>query len=208
MNTGLVVFARAPVPGKVKTRLVPALGAAGAARVYEVLLAHALAVAAAAPVAARFLYAADREDCEYFRAHRAAHGFTVVQQRQEPDLGLRMRDACAAVLCEHASVLLMGTDIVDVTPSDLALATSWLAADAEVVLGPTADGGYWLIGLRAVDSALFDGLAWSTGAVYAQTVARLARANLRWRALPPRHDIDTAPDLQAHASALAKLGLR
>jgi len=208
MTTALVVFARAPLEGKVKTRLIPALGAGGATRVYEVLLAHALAVASAAPSAQRFLYAADRAAIDYFGAQEAARGFTLAGQRASPDLGLRMHAACAEVLRSHARVLLMGTDLVDITREDLALAARWLAGDAEAVLGPTADGGYWLIGLRAANPALFRDIAWGTGAVYAQTVGRLAGARCAWRALPVRHDIDDASDLQAHAPTLAGLGLR
>jgi len=207
MTTALVLFARAPLEGKVKTRLIPALGAGGATRVYEILLAHALAVAGAAPSAQRFLYAADRAALDYFGAHDAARGFTLAGQRASPDLGLRMHAACAEVLRSHARVLLMGTDLVDITHEDLALAARWLAGDAEAVLGPTADGGYWLIGLREANPALFRDIAWGTGAVYAQTVERLVRARSTWRALPLRHDIDDASDLQAHGATLAGLGL-
>lgn len=208
MRTALVLFARAPLAGQVKTRLIPALGAGGAARLYEVLLSHALDLARAAPLAPRFLYAADRVASAYFRAHEATRDFTVVEQDPSPDLGLRMHAACAEVLRGHARVLLMGADLVDTTGADLALAAHWLADDAEVVLGPTADGGYWLIGLRAADDALFRDIAWSTGAVYAQTVARLARTRRAWRALPLRHDVDEARDLRRHAAALAALGWR
>ena len=206
MRTALVLFARAPVAGQVKTRLIPALGAGGAARVYAALLSHALAVARAAPLAPRFLYAADRAASAYFRTHAAARDFTVVEQDPSPDLGQRMHMACAEVLRMHPRVLLMGADLVDNTGEDLALAARWLADDAEVVLGPTADGGYWLIGLRAADAGLFRDIAWSTGAVYAQTVARLARSRRAWRALPLRHDVDDARDLVVHAAPLARLG--
>ncbi len=208
MSTALVLFARAPVAGAVKTRLIPALGASGALRVYEALLAHALAVAAAAPVSPRFLYAADRGGSDYFSAHDAARGFAIAEQCATRDLGLRMHAACAEVLRSHPRVLLMGADLVDITSGDLALAAHWLASDAEVVLGPTADGGYWLIGLREADGALFRDIDWSTGGVYAQTIERLVRARRTWRALPLRHDVDDARDLQAHAAALARLGLR
>jgi len=208
MNTALVLFARAPFEGVVKTRLIPALGAAGAARVYAVLLAHALAVAGAAPLAQRYLYVADRAAFDYFSTHEPARDFTLAMQSAAPDLGQRMHAACAEVLRGHAHVLLMGTDLVDIKAEDLALAAQWLASDAELVLGPTADGGYWLVGLRTADSALFHGIQWSTGAVYVQTVERLARAQRAWRALPLRHDVDDACDLRIHAAALARLGLR
>ncbi len=208
MSTALILFARAPVEGVVKTRLIPALGAAGAVRVYEALLAHALAVARDAPLAQRYLYVADRAAFDYFSTHEPARDFTLAKQSTAQDLGQRMHAACAEALRAHARVLLMGTDLVDITAGDLALAAHWLASDAELVLGPTADGGYWLVGLRTADSALFRGIHWSTGAVYAQTVERLARAQRTWRALPLRHDVDDARDLRVHAAALARLGWR
>jgi glycosyltransferase A (GT-A) superfamily protein (DUF2064 family) len=80
--------------------------------------------------------------------------------------------------------------------------------DADVVLGPVADGGYWLIGLRAARVDLFDRMPWGTASVYARTVAVLAATHTPWRALPLRHDIDEPADLMAHAAALRDLGRR
>ncbi len=209
MSVGLALFARAPLAGRAKTRLIPALGAAGAAEVCARLLAHALAVARAAPVDGRYLYAADGPSADWFRGNSSPAGFTLRMQSEEPDLGRRMAAASREVLGTHSRVLLMGSDLVDVRAGDLALAAHWLATDAEVVLGPVADGGYWLLGLRAplpVDwQRLFEGIAWSSPAVYPATVARFAAGRLGWRALPLRHDIDVPADLVRHADALEML---
>lgn len=191
MSVALIVFARAPLAGTVKTRLMPALGAAGAARTYERLLEHALCVAAAAPVTARAIHVDASASLPWFATRR---GFDL--QVQTPgDLGARMAQACAQALVHHRRVLLMGSDLADITAADLALADAWLARDAEVVLGPVADGGYWLIGLRASHRELFDDIAWGAASVYTATVARIARQGLCWRALPLRHDVDEVGDL-------------
>ncbi len=207
MTTALVLFARAPRAGEVKTRLIPTLGAVGAADLYRDLLAHALALARAAPVTTRYLYAVDTAARDAFSAAPAAGGFELAVQA-DGDLGARMRNACAAALRTHAAVLLMGADLVDSTVADLALAARWLAEDAEVVLGPVADGGYWLIGLREARADVFDAMPWGTASVYAQTVVRLAATLTPWRALPLRHDIDEARDLAVHAEAIANLRSR
>lgn len=209
MSVGLALFARAPLAGRAKTRLIPALGAGGAAEICASLLAHALAVADAAPVDARFLFAAEQSSAEWFGRYAPAAAFELRLQDGDPDLGVRMAAGCRAVLAQHARVLLMGTDLVDITAADLALAARWLDDDADVVLGPTADGGYWLVGLRGRPgmcfSVLFDELRWGGGDVYPATVARIARAGLAWRALPLRHDIDVPADVTRHARVLAAL---
>lgn len=210
MSVGLALFARAPLAGRAKTRLIPALGAGGAADVCARLLAHALAVARAAPVDARYLFAADGPSADWFRDSSSLAGFTLRTQLDDADLGRRMAAACREVLSAHSRVLLIGADLVDTRAGDLALAAHWLATDAEVVLGPVADGGYWLLGLRAPLPGdwrrLFEGIAWSSPAVYSTSVARLAAGRRCWRALPLRHDIDEPADLVRHADALGTLG--
>lgn len=205
MNLALIVFARAPLPGTVKTRLIPVLGAQGAARLYGGLLEHALDLATSASFASTQLYAADPASMEFFKAQVPAAHFTLALQ-VGADLGARMHHALTAELGGHAGVLLMGTDLVDTSVNDLLLAGRWLATDAEVVLGPTADGGYWLIGLRQPCPVLFDALPWGSSTIYASTVARLAAAEMTWRALPLRHDIDTPADLLDYSDELAALG--
>ena len=191
MKTALVVFARAPRPGAVKTRLIPVLGTTGAARLYERLLRRALEIAAAAPVATRII-ALDVAAAQGWFAGRAAFDISV---QVAGTLGERMAAACAKALATHDAVLLMGSDLADISPADLTLAARWLASDAEVVLGPVADGGYWLIGMREARADLFADIAWGSPGVYAATVAHLAATLTPWRALPLRHDVDVPADL-------------
>ena len=207
MKVALVIFARAPGAGDVKTRLIPALGAAGAADLYQALLVHALAIARAAPVQTRILQAADARARDELAARPDVQGFEFAVQAPG-DLGTRMATACADALHTHDAVLLVGSDLIDTTPQDLAMAAQWITQEADVVLGPVADGGYWLIGMRAVRGDVFAQMPWGSAGVYAQTVAALAATHTPWRALPLRHDIDEAPDLVAHAQAIAALRAR
>jgi len=191
MRLALCVFARAPRAGRVKTRLIGTLGADGAAALYARLLTRMLAVAADAPVATREIHVDTATSLPWFSALSDFR----CRVQVEGDLGTRMHAACATLLESHDAVLLTGSDLLDVTATDLALAATWLRSDAEVVLGPVADGGYWLIGLRRPQPALFDDMPWSTRGVYAATVARLAAQDIAWRALPLRHDVDDENDL-------------
>lgn len=187
----LAVFARAPTSRGVKTRLVPALGAAGAAALYEHLLRRTLALARAAPVATCAIYVDAPTSLLWF----ADVAGVQLHVQSDGDLGQRMAHALTAMLATHDAALLIGSDLADATRGDLGLAARWLDADAEVVLGPAGDGGYWLVGARGRCPPIFDGLAWSTRAVYGQTIARLAAARVAWRALPVRHDVDEVSDL-------------
>ncbi len=143
----LIVFARESVPGQVKTRLIPALGAEGAARLYRRLLGIALRAVATTPCARRQLWCAGAPAAGGECARLAAgHGCT--WHHQGPgDLGVRMSAALAEALAATDRAILIGSDCPDYTPAYLSAAFAALA-DRDAVLGPAADGGYVLIGLR------------------------------------------------------------
>lgn len=188
----LLVFARAPVPGQTKTRLIPALGAEGAAALHERLVRRTLDVARGlAPVT---LCCAPGPEHPFFASIAGQPG--VELQRQEgADLGERMSRALQAGLTGAPAVLLIGTDCADLQRTDLQEAFAGLAEGADAVLGPAADGGYWLLGLRRWEGVLFEGMPWGTAAVLGRTRAALAGLGWRWRELPLRHDVDRPEDL-------------
>jgi rSAM/selenodomain-associated transferase 1 len=192
----LQVFAKAPVPGTVKTRLASALGERAATDAYIALAEHALDVAAAARrrgvVAAIELWCAPDASHPTLVAWARRCGATLREQRGS-DLGVRMRDALNDALARGALPILIGTDCPAIDVGYLDAASRALDTDA-IVLGPVEDGGYALVGAsRDVDA--FDAIAWSTPSVMAQTRAALARAGARWRELPMLWDVDTADDL-------------
>lgn len=188
----ILVFARAPVPGRCKTRLAPALGAAGAARLHRRLTLRTLlsAVAAGAEVE---LWCAPDPGHAFFRACRRELG---IRLRRQPagDLGRRMALALAAALREGAqAAVLVGTDCPALSAGDLGNALGALARH-DAALQPSADGGYVLIGARRLPRRALAGVRWSSGLELAQTRRRFARLGLRWCELPPRADVDTPAD--------------
>jgi uncharacterized protein len=194
MTARVAVMAKAPVAGAVKTRLMPALGADGAARLAQRMLDHALDQARGAVLGEVVLACAPDTSHPAFVRQAERGGVRLVAQG-EGDLGARM----LRLFAPGESVLLIGTDAPAIDAGVLRRAAAALA-DADAVFVPTADGGYALIGLRGPQPVLFDNMPWSTARVMALTRERLARAGLRHVELPTIHDIDEPADL-AHLPA-------
>lgn len=193
MSGAIVVFAKAPVPGLAKTRLIPALGGAGAAALAGRMLAHAVLVAAeAAPDTLEVCATPDATD-PAFEQLAQAHRLVLATQG-EGDLGQRMHRAFVRTLARHDRAVLTGTDAPALDAASLRQALAVLETQ-DAVFVPALDGGYALIGLRQPRASLFEGIAWSTDAVMAQTRARLHAAGLRWAELPAVADVDEPADL-------------
>jgi rSAM/selenodomain-associated transferase 1 len=186
----LIVFARAPEPGRVKTRLIPLLGGQGAARLYAEMLEKTLKTALAAKVGRVELHCASGIEGSYFRTIRKRFG-VLLRSQGRGDLGDRMHRA----LRRHPGALLIGSDCPALRPADLRAAARALRAGADAVLSPAEDGGYALIGARRSARALFDGVAWGSARVLAQTRARLKRLGWRWKELRTVWDVDRPGDL-------------
>ena len=192
----IIVFAKAPVPGKAKTRLVPALGEWGAARLHERLTRHAVRTALAA--------GCGRVEIHGTRRHSFfdSLGLPFRVQRGR-DLGERMHHA----LGRNPGAILIGTDCPALTAADLRRAARLLCGGYEAVLAPAEDGGYALIALRRVAPGTFRNIAWGTSTVFDETAKRLRR--YRWRALRTVWDVDRPEDLpRLRALRLASAGRR
>jgi rSAM/selenodomain-associated transferase 1 len=191
VSHALVVIAKAPVPGRSKTRLSPPCTPAQAAALAEAALADTLQAVAAAP-AARRVVVLDGAPGDWLPV-----GFEVIAQHGD-GLDERVAHAFADV---GGPALLVGMDTPQVTPELLAAGARALAADGtDAVLGLAADGGYWAIGLRRADRALFVGVPMSDGATGAAQRERLDAAGLRVAALPELRDVDTIADAEAVAA--------
>jgi len=191
--SAIIIFAKAPVAGRVKTRLIPALGAAGAAALAERMLAHAVqAAVAASPDTLEVCAAPDATHPAFGRLARD-HGLRLATQG-DGDLGQRMHRAFARVLAQHDRALVIGTDAPALDATCLRQAMARLD-EHDAVFFPALDGGYALIGLRKPQASLFEGIAWSTSAVMAQTRERLQAAGLHWAELPVVADVDQPADL-------------
>ncbi|MEU8060095.1 TIGR04282 family arsenosugar biosynthesis glycosyltransferase [Microbispora bryophytorum] len=191
--TQLVVIAKAPVPGTVKTRLTPPYTAREAAALAEAALRDTLSAVAAAPAARRVLALLGAPGA-WLPA-----GYDVVAQRGD-DLAARLTAAFAdAWAALPVPVVLIGMDTPQVTPALLAEAGRLLGGH-EVVVGPAADGGFWLLGQRRPDPALLTGLPMSRPDTGAALMERIRAAGVRAALLPELTDVDTAADARAVAA--------
>lgn len=194
----LAVFGRAPIAGTTKTRLIPALGADGAARLYAGFLADALALARRAHLAGLAevtLWTAQSPDEPPLLA---VAGASEVRRRPqaEGDLGLRMSVALSAGVASHGRALVLGSD-APTLPFSLVQAACAALERADLVFCPAADGGYVLIGARVVvPPVLFDGARFSTPHALADTLAGAARLGFSIARTNPWYDVDTPDDLR------------
>jgi rSAM/selenodomain-associated transferase 1 len=193
MSTAVIVFAKAPVPGLAKTRLIPALGPAGAAALAERMLRHALAQAAAANVGPVELCAAPDTTHPALQAAAAEHGASLTEQGSG-DLGQRMHRALARNLVCHGGALLIGTDAPSLN-ADVLRQASGALEDHDAVYVPTLDGGYALVGQRRACASGFTNMRWSHDRVMQDTRERLRAAGWLWQELPALADIDEPADL-------------
>jgi rSAM/selenodomain-associated transferase 1 len=190
----IAVMAKAPRPGRVKTRLTPPLSRAGSARLARCFLLDTIAGVAQVERARRVVLYTPRTSRQLFR--RMAGGFILVPQRSG-DLGRRLASAFRDLLhLGLGPVVVIGTDVPSLPTSILEEALSRLDDPrVDAVLGPSEDGGYYLVGLRKLSPDLFRRIAWSTPKVFEQTIARSRAQRLRIRLLPRWWDVDTPEDL-------------
>jgi uncharacterized protein len=193
MRTAVIVFAKLPRSGQVKTRLAPALGADGAARLAARMLCHAVAQAQAAGVGPVALcLSPDADDPTVQSLARNADLALTLQG--EGDLGARMHRALERALEAHPAALLMGTDAPTLDAVRIRQAAAALRTH-DAVFAPTADGGYALVGLRRPVPSLFLDQRWSHDRVMADAREHLLAAGLRHVELPLLYDVDEPADL-------------
>lgn len=188
----LILFTRLPEAGRAKTRLIPALGAVGAATLQRQLTEHTLLQAQAfserqgLPLEIHF---ADGDE-EAMQHWLGAHAF---KRQAAGSIGDRMKQAFAQAFADGmGQVVLIGTDCPGLNEG--VLRQAFLALhDSDLVLGPAVDGGYYLIGLKQSRPVLFDAIAWGTASVLQQTLAKAK--SLHVSQLAPLHDIDRPQDL-------------
>lgn len=202
----IAVLAKAPLAGLAKTRLIPALGAHGAARLQRQLTRQALCTALDAGLGPVTLWCAPDARHRFFRALQRTTGVTCLVQASG-DLGERMHTAFR-LHCAAGPTLLIGTDCPPLSPHHLRAAARALLAGDDAVFLPAADGGYALVGLRKPQPVLFLGMRWSMPSVMADTRERARSASLVLRELETLWDLDVPADLQRLSDAQATaLGL-
>ncbi|MGC8536357.1 MAG: TIGR04282 family arsenosugar biosynthesis glycosyltransferase [Rhizomicrobium sp.] len=217
-QTAIAIFAKAPIAGFAKTRLIPRLGAPGAARFQHQMIEKTLHTAQAAAIGPVSLWCTPSVHEPAFQALAEHNGVSLCTQ-PNTDLGQRMAHAFAAITPE-LPILLVGTDCPALTAHHFVLCARALKNGADAVFIPVEDGGYILIGLKRSVPALFQDMAWGSAQVMAATRARARALGLKWLEMPPLWDIDVeedydralalgliAPDADAHASVSEQGGM-
>jgi uncharacterized protein len=189
----LIQFTRAPQEGRVKTRMMPYLSASRACELHcDLTLWTCRQLLDSGLGDVELSVAGDMDHALFSRC--VAMGVSRVTQQCGADLGQRMYHALQRGLAQYASVILVGSDCPGIDGTYLRQAVAALHS-APVVLGPATDGGYVLIGARAITEEIFQEIPWGSEQVYATTGTALARAGLDWAELPCLTDIDRPADL-------------
>lgn len=206
-NACIAVFAREPVLGEVKTRLISAIGAEAALALYLAMMDRTLQLVRQSGLSRMALWTSSNPAHEYF--------LSICNRKEiflqaEGDLGLKMAECAKQTLAQAGTdyVVIIGTDCPALTRDYLSAALAALQAGADVVLGPAVDGGYVLIGLRQPYPELFRDIAWGGPEVLAQTLAKLRAMRLKVTLLPELWDVDTVEDLARLEALWPPLGWR
>jgi len=201
-KTSIAILAKAPIPGRAKSRLIPSLGAHAAAVLQERMMAQTVETALAAGTGPVTLWCAPDPSHVSFRELARLHCLPLKRQ-VDGDLGARMLAALAAT---GGPTLVIGTDCPAFTAEHLRQAADALRA-AEVVLIPADDGGYVLIGARVAHAGLFGDMTWGTATVLAETRKRIAALGLTVIELATLWDVDSESDLARLERELPALAL-
>jgi len=191
----ILVFAKAPIPGKAKTRLTPTLGEEGAAKLHARLVMHTLDRVCNPSGHPVELWCTPRLGHDFFRTCAKAYELRLKLQ-QGKDLGARMYSAFASTLADCPWAILLGTDCPDLDYRDIQKAIALLCNGNDAVIGPAHDGGYYLLGLRQPFPELFADIPWGTDQVWEVTRKRLEQLGCRYATLRVQHDLDRPEDLR------------
>ena len=189
LKQALIIFVRNPVLGKVKTRLAATAGEEHTLHVYRQLLQHTHDITAGLSCDKFVFYAEDIVEEDMWEK-----SLYQKNQQQGANLGERMQHAFSVLFEEgYGAVVIIGSDCIELTTALIGRAFSTLAGQ-DMVIGPSADGGYYLLGLTQMDSRLFENISWSSNAVLQQTLAAAAELHRKPALLEQLHDVDTEAD--------------
>ena len=199
----LIIFAKQPLAGQVKTRLLPDYTPQEAADIAAFLVRATVELAVSSWPGETYLYGAP--DAGHPLFENLAREFDLkLASQSEGDLGARMLAALRAGAARHHATAILGCDVPHCSWDILDQANDWLARGRNV-LGPTEDGGYYFIGLNAPHAGLFQGIDWGTGQVLTQTLERAKQLDVEFEWLPRLRDVDTADDLWLASQKYAPL---
>jgi rSAM/selenodomain-associated transferase 1 len=195
----LLIFAKAPIAGHAKSRMIPLLGAEGAAQLQQEIT-HWMLARLMVSQQHHFkydieLWVASDIDHPFFKACVTEFGIKLMLQ-QGDDLGERQYLALVSALAESDHVVVIGSDVVSLTAIDIQSAFNGLSQGEELVIAPAEDGGYGLIGASRIDWEIFEGISWGGEQVYQGMARNLNHLGYRWQRLAEVWDLDRPDDLR------------
>ncbi len=190
----IICFCKHPNPGKVKSRLAADLDPERAAFIYQIILENTLQKLYTANFEVA-LYCYPDVEHTFFTYCKDKHNVSLHKQRGD-DLGMRMYNAIDDCLSNQRQLVLIGSDCLELDASYINAAFLALDSGNDLVLGPTRDGGYALIGANKIDPSIFEDMAWSTPQVLQATIARIDNLSWQHTDLPLVRDVDTLSDYE------------
>ena len=194
-NSRILIFAKAPVAGLAKTRLIPALSEAGAADLAEKLIHQIVKNISESMLCPVSLYCTPDTNHPVFKKMQQQYAVELHLQTGA-DLGIRMANALTESCKNAKSVIIIGTDCPVMNKEYLTEAFAILRDDNEIVFGPAEDGGYVLVGMNNMHDKVFQGIDWGTEKVMQQTRMVMQENNYLWTELATLWDVDRPEDLQ------------
>ena len=191
----LMIFARAPLAGQVKTRLIPALGESNASRFYRRMAQYVIDRMLDSQLCDISIDCMPDSHHEFF-LNILNQRCVELNKQTGNNLGERMAHAIQNALKQYRYAMVIGTDAPCLTPEYVETAIEALSSGADIVIGPAQDGGYVLIGMTRFHAELFNNIDWGTGQVLQQTLDKARHANLSVHQLPILWDVDTPDDLE------------
>jgi hypothetical protein len=194
-----VVFSKTPVEGKVKTRLIPNWGTEGAMMLYKDLLKATLETVKASIVEDIYLYCTPEKD-DSFIQFCARHFEIGLGIQVGADLGERMLNAFETLFRQYRKVIIVGCDCPGLSVGDIRIAVEKLSDGIEIVLGPSEDGGYYLLGMSRFEKGVFEGIAWGGPSVLEDTRKAISTLQLSKFELKEKWDVDRPEDVYRYFS--------
>ena len=194
-NAKIIVFAKTPIAGNVKTRLIPVLGKHGARQLHCQMMEHTLATMTNNQLAPVELHCSPDIEHDDIRSFGERYHITLRSQ-QGNDLGERMSHALSKAVEDSRYVILIGTDCPALSAAYIQQAIEILQSGSDVVIGPAEDGGYVLIGVKSSHPEIFTRIDWGTDQVLQQTRDSIQSQGISFKELETLWDVDTPDDLE------------
>jgi len=196
-DSRILIFAKSPIPGQVKTRLIPTLSAEDACTLHKQLVLRTLSTAVNAALCPVELWCAPTTSHPFFSECAQRFSASLHLQKGE-NLGQRMKNAIEKTLLKSKKVVLIGCDCPELTEQTLCKAITLLDKNCDIAINPAEDGGYTLLAMQRSINCIFDGISWGSDQVLTQTRERLKQHSITCREMEILWDLDRPNDLERY----------